>query len=379
MVIGVKDAVKLIGMSIIACCAIFVCTLFLNYQLDLVSMQSSITTPAAAAMYEAQVSMGKVTCAVTGGCLAATSVVMLLFYVKDYIDTHGKNLGILKALGYSRGKIAKHFWVFGCSVFLGCAVGFCAACAYLPRFYQLQNAQALFPDIAVRFHPWLACLLVFVPALFYSLVAILYARRRLKRPALDLLRERQEEPPKLRRKQERELPFLQDLRKNTRHRKKSLVFFIAFSAFCFSAMTQMSLSMKKLSSGTFAFMIITIGLVLAFTTLFLSLTTVLKANTKTLAMLRVFGYSRSACSRAILGGYRPVTYVGFALGTLYQYVLLKLVVTLIFADIDAMPEYRFDFAALAVSLIAFVTAYELILYGYSRRIKHISLKSIMSE
>ena len=243
----------------------------------------------------------------------------------------------------------------------------------------MQNAQGLFPDIAVRFHPWLACLLVFVPALFYSLIAILYARRRLKKPALGLLRERQEEPLKPRRNQERELPFLQVLRKNTLHRKKSLVFFIAFSAFCFSAMTQMSLSMKKLASSTFAFMIITIGLILAFTTLFLSLTTVLKANKKPLAMLRVFGYSHSACSRAILGCYRPATYVGFALGTLYQYLLLKLTVTLIFADIEAVAEYRFDFAALAVSSVTFVAAYELILYGYSRRIKRISLKSIMSE
>lgn len=379
MVIGVKDTGKLIGISIIACCAVFVCTLFLNYQLDLTAIGGSLTTPAAAAMYNAQLSMGKVTCAVSGGCLAATSVVMLLFYVKDYIDTHGKNLGILKALGYSRSKIAKHFGIFGCSVFLGCAVGFCAAAAYLPKFYQLQNAQGLFPDIAVRFHPWLACLLIFVPALFYSLIAILYARRKLKKTALDLLRERQEEPPKPRRGQERELPFLQDLRKNTLRQKKSLVFFIAFSAFCFSAMTQMSFSMKKLASSTFAFMIITIGLILAFMTLLLSLTAVLKANTKTLAMLRVFGYSHSACSRAILGGYRPVSYAGFALGTLYQYLLLKIMVTFIFTDVESVVKYRFNFAALAVSLVAFVAAYELILYGYSRRIKRISLKSIMLE
>ena len=98
MVIGLKDTIKLFGISIIARCAVFVCTLFLNYNIDLVEIESEITTEAGIAMYNAQVSMGKITAAVTGGCLVATSVIMLLFYVKNYIDTHGKELGILKAL-----------------------------------------------------------------------------------------------------------------------------------------------------------------------------------------------------------------------------------------------------------------------------------------
>ena len=121
MVVGIKDAVKLISISIIACCAVFVCTLFLNYNIDIVAMKNEITTQAGVAMYNAQVSTGKVTAVVSGGCLAVTSVVMLLFYVKNYIDTHGRELGILKALGYSNIKIAKHFWVFGLCVFVGCA------------------------------------------------------------------------------------------------------------------------------------------------------------------------------------------------------------------------------------------------------------------
>ena len=72
------------------------------------------------AMYNAQVLMGKVIAVVSGGCLIATSVVMLLFYVKNYIGTHGKELGILKALGYSNIKIARHFWAFGtCRLYFG--------------------------------------------------------------------------------------------------------------------------------------------------------------------------------------------------------------------------------------------------------------------
>ena len=99
MVVGVKDAVKLIGISIVACCAVFVCTLFLNYNTDIVSIKDVLTTEAGITLYNALVSTGKVVAAVSGGCLAITSVIMLLFYVKNYIDTHGKELGILKALG----------------------------------------------------------------------------------------------------------------------------------------------------------------------------------------------------------------------------------------------------------------------------------------
>ena len=99
MVIRLKDTAKLFGITIIACCAVFVCTLFLSYNIDLAAIKDVITTEAGMAMYNAQVLMGKVIAAVSGGCLIATSVVMLLFYVKNYIGTHGKELGILKALG----------------------------------------------------------------------------------------------------------------------------------------------------------------------------------------------------------------------------------------------------------------------------------------
>ena len=95
--------------------------------------------------------MGRVTAGVSGGCLIATSVVMLLFYVKNYIGTHGKELGILKALGYSNGKIAGNFWIFGLPILVGCAAGFATGSLYLPTFCQKQasSLQSLRPE----FHP----------------------------------------------------------------------------------------------------------------------------------------------------------------------------------------------------------------------------------
>ena len=380
MLIGIKDAVKLLGISVISCCAAFVCTLFLNYNMDIVGMREQIATEAGRAMYEAQISMGKVTCIVTGGCLGITAFIMLLFYVKNYIDTHGRELGILKALGYSNRSIAKHFWIFGISIFNGCSLGFLLAFSYLPTFYRLQNADKLFPDVEVRFHPTVACLLIGLPVAFFLVASVLYASFTLKAPVLDLLKGKRE-CEKIRESgtETKALPFLQDLRKHTVKDKKTLVFFIVFSAFCFSSMTQMSFSMKKLASEAFAFMMISIGLILAFVTLFLSLSTVIKANTKTMAMMKVLGYSHRTCGKAILGGYRPFAYLGFAVGSVYQFLLLKVMVTVVFSEIDNIPEYHFDFAALVISMIVFIAAYETIMYGYSKRIKKISIKNIMAQ
>lgn len=379
MIVGIKDVAKLFGISIISCCAVFVCTLFLNYNIDLSTIENDITTQASIAMYNAQVSMGKVTTAVTGGCLVVTSVVMLMFYVKNYIDSHSKELGILKAIGYSDISIAKHFWVFGISVFVGCALGFGLAFAYLPKFYSVQNAENLFPEIAVQFHPLLMLCLVGAPTIFFMVVSVLYADLKLRKNVSDLLREKQHFKVKIANTSTKELPFLKELSKTTLNSKKILAFFVAFSAFCFSAMVQMSLSMKQLSSETFAWMILLIGLILAFVTLILSLSGVVKGNAKTIAMMRVFGYDDNICSNAIFGAYRPISYIGFAIGTVYQYGLLKMVMTFVFDDIENMPEYNFDFKALLIALVAFVVTYELAMYLFSRQIKKLSVKSIMTE
>mgnify|MGYP002508794103 CR=1 FL=1 len=75
---------------------------------------------------------------------------MLIFYIKHYIDTHRVHLGILKALGYSDIKIAKHFWVFGLSVLVGAVAGYGLAFAIMPVFYSVQNADGLIPSVTLR-------------------------------------------------------------------------------------------------------------------------------------------------------------------------------------------------------------------------------------
>ena len=379
MVIGIKDTLKLAGMSVIVCCAVFVCTLLLNYNIDIDSIKDEITTEAGMTMYNAITSSGKVACIVTGGCLVITSIILLVFYVKNYIDTHGKELGLLKAIGYSNIVIARHFWIFGLSVFAGGVFGFIAARIYMPTFYQVQNAESLLPEVPLQFHPVLACCLIIVPTLFFGFISVCCAWFNLKRPSLDLLREKQTYKNRSCKEETENLSFLKSLKKSTLRDKKILVFFIVFSAFCFSAMTQMAFSMRELSSETMSCMMLIIGLILAFMTLFLSLTAVIKANAKAIAMMRISGYQDIECSKAILNGYRPFSYIGFAVGTVYQYVLLKIVVTVVFADVESIPEYHFNFIVSVISLAVFIGVYELIIYCYSLRIKRLTIKSVMLE
>ncbi len=382
MLIGIKNASKLIGISIIACCAVFVCTMFLNFYYDVQLIEGEITSELSMIFYNAQVSTAKVVCLVCGGCLLATSVVMLMFYIKHYIDTHKKELGILKALGYSNLKIAKSFWMFGISALIGTAVGFGGAFLMMPRFYALQNEDSMLPEFTIHFHPTILLFFVILPTVGFSLLAIGYAWFKLKRPVLSLLKNDFQTSTKVAKRKEdkiSECSFVDDLKRSTLKSKKVLVFFIIFASFCFSAMTQMSFSMKDLSSEMMGAMMLMIGLALAFTTLFLAVTTVIKGNTKTIAMMRVFGYSQKDCCKAILGGYRPMSYIGFAIGTVYQYALLRIMVDIVFKDVEGVPAYEFDFPVMLISLAVFVAVYESLMFVYSEKIKKISIKEIMVE
>lgn len=380
MVVGIKDAVKLIGISIIACCAVVVCTMFLNFYFDMQQIEDMIPSEQAMIFYQAQVSTAKVVCFVSGGCLLMTSVVMLLFYIKHYIDTHKKELGILKALGYSNLKIARNFWVFGTSVFIGAAIGFLGAFLLMPAFYDLQNEDKILPEIAIHFHPTILLYFVILPTAAFALLAIFYACVKLQTPVLMLLKDRMQAASKTGKQRdgkEKDELFIDDLKKNTLKSRKTLVFFIIFASFCFSAMTQMSASMKDLSSAMMGVMILLIGVILSCTTLFLAITTVVRGNTKTIAMMRVFGYSQKACCKALLGSYRPMSYIGFALGTVYQYVLLRVMVDIVFRDIEGIVVYKFDFPVMCISLAFFVVIYEIVMYCCAERIKKVSVKEIM--
>lgn len=381
MIIGLKNSAKLLGVSIISLCAVFVCNLFLNYNIDLNAIESELTEEYQYIFYDALTLTGKVVCALSGGCLLITSVIMLFFYIKQYINSHSKELGILKAMGYSNIKTASSFWVFGISVFIGTVIGYFSSFLLMPAFYDKQNEEGLLPEFGISFHPSLFIFLVIIPTVGFSLTAIVFACLKLKRPVMSLLKEIPDIKVKKfdssKSKNKKELPFLTELKKATLKTKKTLIFYIAFASFCFSAMTQMSFSMNELSSEMMGIMIMLIGVVLACTTLFIGVSTVISTNRKTVSMLRVEGYSVKQCQGAVFGGYRPVAYIGFAIGTLYQYILLKIMVEIVFADMENIPEYSFDFKAFAVALVVFAFLYELMMQYCSGKIRKCSVKEVM--
>lgn len=384
MIIRPKDVTKLFGVLIMCACAVLVCTLFLNSNIDLVRIKDQITDPEMMMIYDLTVSSGNMTCAVTGGALGLTTVVMLLFYVKHYIDTHKPELGILKALGYSNWKIAKGFWVFGLSVFTGTAIGFSLAFVFMPMFYREQRNDGTLPDIPIHFNPVLIVYLMILPTLVFSVLAVWYSYRKLKRPALELIRGKNKVKIRTSKgagKDKTDATFLRELKKSTLRSRFSLVFLIWFASFCYAATIVMSFSISEVGgSDMMAVMMAGIGIVLAITTLFLAVTTVINGNAKTIAMLRVFGYSDRECSDAILNGYRSVTYVGFALGTAYQHGLMKLMMFLFFDNsVLGLPEYHFNVQAFIIALVSFVAIYELFMLVYAKRIKRISLKEVMME
>lgn len=262
----------------------------------------------------------------------------------------------------------------------------------MPWFYALQNKDHFLPEVLLHFHPEVFALLVILPTAAFSALAICYAGIKLKQPVMLLLKENFRTREGKNRKaagmagkrikektQKAEGTFVENLKRSTLRSKKTLVFFIVFASFCFSSMTQMSFSMKDLSSEMMGAMMLLIGLTLACVTLLLAITTVIRGNTRTIAMMQVFGYSQKECSQALLGGYRPVSYIGFALGTIYQYGLLKVMVDVVFRDVEGVPVYEFDVPVMLVSLVTFAISYEAVMYYYTEKIRGISMKEIMLE
>lgn len=180
-------------------------------------------------------------------------------------------------------------------------------------------------------------------------------------------------------KKESDMPFLSELKKSNIRQRKSLVFFITFAVFCFSSMMQMSCSMDELASRMMSVMIMVIGIVLATVTLFIATTAVIKANGKTILMMRVFGYGARDCANAVFGGYRIWAYLGFGLGTVYQYALLKIMVKVVFADMQGVPDYQFDLPVMLITFTAFVLFYETIIFVYTKKMERVYIKEIMLE
>ena len=73
------------------------------------------------------------------------------------------------------------------------------------------------------------------------------------------------------------------------------------------------------------------------------------------------------------------SFIGFVIGTAYQYGLLWLMVDVVFKDMEGVSVYEFDFPVMLISLAVFIFVYEMAMYIYSEEIKKVSVKEIMIE
>ena len=375
--ISIKDIIKTIGIIAMTLCAAFISTLFLNYMIDLKCISNLITTSEMQSFYDAQLMTSKVVVGVTGGCLLLTTIVTLFFYIKIYIDNHKSEFGILKALGYSNFSVSKKFSIFGLSVFIGTSLGYIMSLLMMDYYYEVQLEDGFLPIFKPTYHFELFIYLVIIPTIIFGLLSVLYANRILKRPALDLIKG--SEKIKIKKiKNDDKKTFLKQLKISTFKQKKSLMFFIGFSVFCFANLIQMGFSMDELASPLMKWMMYIIGIVLSAVTMLLAMNTLIKNQKKNIGMMRVFGYQMKKCRKYILDSYRIVSYIGFALGTIYQYVLLKIMIEVVFKDVET-PEYTFNIKLFFVTLGIFIIMYELLIRYYSKKLNKIPIKEIMLD
>ena len=378
MVISIKDLRKLSVVSIISFCAVLVSTLFVNFYLDLQSIEVEKLSLPAKAYYDAQVLIAKFVSLVSGGVLSLLAVLLLFFYIKQFIDDHKEELGILKALGYHNVELAKHFWIFSCSVFLGALLGFASSFFFMKDFYDLRNQTDLLPNIEIHFHWQLFIAMLILPTLLFALLGFGYALVKLKQPSLYLLKRLELAQVKQKhRKTKANKPFLKELGAVYFYKRKLLIFFVVFAAFSFAAMMQLSLGMKDFIDGTIQVMMMGIGVLLSLSILLLCLATVIQENKASLALMKAFGYSQKECSRVVLARYRLVAYLGFVLGTAYQYGLMKILLKVIVKDAQDVPDYSFDVHLCLITFLAFVILYELLVTYYFKVIRRMTLKEIM--
>lgn len=382
MVVSLKDGIKLIGILVVSFCAVFVCTFFLNFYLDAVEIEDLVTEQTRA-IYAAQLATAKFTCAISGGFLAAIAVVMLVFYIKLYIDSHLKQIGILKAMGYSNAKIASRFRVFGFSVFIGVVLGFAAGYAAMPMIYKSLSIEGL-PQIEIGFHIVLPIVLVIVPTAVFTAVSCGYAYFALRRPVSSMLKgelisKRENNKKRKVKADKKERSFLVEMGFKTLGGKKSLAFFVAFACFCYSAMVQMGCSMKDLSTGAMGIMILVIGVVLAVVSLFMALTSLVKANVKNVAIMRAFGYKMKECALSVLLCYVPFALIGFAVGTVYQFGLLSVMVNIVYKNVSSVPDYSFNVPVFFITLASFIILYAAAMTFYTYKMSKISVNEVMAE
>ena len=380
MIVQLKDLRKAIAVVIVSYCAVFITTLFSNLYLDLKGLDITGFNIIQKKFYDAQLIVSKFVVIITGTVLSISAAVMLMFYIKQFIDDSKHKIGILKAQGYSNNFIASKFFVFGFLVFLGSLLGYGCSHLFMPKFYESRNTDNILSELTINFHPQLLLIMVILPSLLFLVISIVYVLFNLNVPTINLLKKINSTNKKIRKRRFRQYKnFFKELRATVLFSNKTLLFFVIFAALSFSSMIQMAFGMRDFVDGTIRIMMMVIGVILSLSILLISLEVIANSNIKNISILNIMGYSKNECSSIILSGYRVVAYIGFAIGTVYQYFLIKTLLTVLSKKLDSETTYSFDLISVIGSFIAFVLIYEIFILYYSNRIKDINVKKVMMD
>ena len=380
MLVQLKDLRKAIAVVIISFCAVFITTLFSNLYLDLKGLDITGFNIMQKKFYDAQLIVSKFVIIITGTVLSISAAVMLIFYIKQFIDDSKHKIGILKAQGYSNNFIASKFSIFGFLVFLGSLLAYGSSHLFMPKFYESRNTDNILSELTMNFHPKLLLIMVILPSLLFLVISIVYVFFNLNVPTINLLKQINSINKKIRKRRIRQYKnFFKELRATVLFSNKTLLFFVIFAALSFSSMIQMAFGMRDFVDGTIRIMMMIIGVILSLSILLISLEVIASSNIKNISILNIMGFSKSECSKIVLSGYRVVAYIGFAVGTVYQYFLIRTLLKVLSKKLDSETTYNFDLISVIGSFIAFVLIYEIFILYYSNKIKGLNVKKIMME
>ena len=380
MLVQLKDLRKAIAVVIVSFCAIFITTLFSNLYLDLKGLDITGFNIMQKKFYDAQLIVSKFVIIITGTVLSISAAVMLIFYIKQFIDDSKHKIGILKAQGYSNNFIASKFFIFGFLVFLGSLLGYGCSHLFMPKFYESRNTDNILSELTINFHPKLLLIMVILPSLLFLVISIVYVLFNLNVPTINLLKQINSTNKKIRKRRFRQYKnFFKELRATVLFSNKTLLFFVIFAALSFSSMIQMAFGMRDFVDGTIRIMMMVIGVILSLSILLISLEVIASSNIKNISILNIMGFSKSECSKIVLSGYRVVAYIGFAVGTVYQYFLIRVLLKVLSKKLDSETTYNFDLISVIGSFIVFVLIYEIFILYYSNKIKGLNVKKIMME
>lgn len=372
----IKQTLKSFGIIIICFSLFFLETLFLSYQLDITDLDTSLFNPMQQCFYDAQISMCNMMNVISFGIIGVFSIILLFFSIERYIEENKANMGVLKALGYSKNRIALSFIKFSIPSTLGSLLGYLGGVASSKLFYSTMNADNIIENFSFTFRPSLLLIFIFAPLIIVSIFAYIIALIKLRGNALDMINQTYKNK-KIKTTKEKD-SFLKEVKTTMLRNHISLIIFVAFSGLCFSANIQMAFTMlfEAETSPLFFWMIFGIGLLLGFTIIVLSFKFVYTNNRKYMGMLKAYGYTDKECYLALYGGYHIVSLLSFVLGTFYQ----VLIMSISFKQFEGTYgiKYSFNLPSFFISIGLFIAIYISVnIYSYIliRKLKLDSLNS----